>query len=137
MDENKFLMWRACFAILKLDGQVSDEEKTWAENLIFDQSFSPEQERQLQNDLYGQDQFDAIFDQITSPADKSYVLHMVRTLGNIDGHYSESEKAAFKRVQDKINASIDIADIKKKADEMVEKRTTLEELAVWLKNLTS
>ena len=137
MDENKFLMWRACFAILNLDGPASDEERTWAENLIFDQSFSPEQEKQLQNDLYDQNKFDAIFDQLTSPADKSYVLHMVRTLGNIDGHYSESEKAAFQRVQDKINASIDIADIKKKADEIVDKRSTLEELSVWLKNITS
>ena len=64
----------------------------------------------LRDDLANKSEFDQIFSQITNPVDRAYVLHMVRTLGNIDEDYDEKERAAFKRVEAKIQSSVNITD---------------------------
>lgn len=120
MDDKKFLMWRACFAILKLDGVVTEAEQNWAENVFFDQDFTDKQEKTLRDDLANKSEFDQIFSQITNPVDRAYVLHMVRTLGNIDEDYDEKERAAFKRVEAKIQSSVNI-DLIKEHIEKIEK----------------
>lgn len=118
MTEDRFLMWRACFAILHLDGVVTEEEENWAENVLFDQPFSEEQKEQLRADLKNQNNFDELFDKLQQPQQKAWILHMVRTLGNIDSDYDEKERTAFKRVEDKIVSNLDIRAIKKDIQEM-------------------
>lgn len=121
MDDERFLMWRACFAIVKLDGVVTKEEETWAENALFDQPFSDEQKETLRNDLRNENDFDVLYEKLNKPTQRSWILHMVRTLGNIDGDFSSDEKAAFKRVEDKILSSLDISKIEENVKKMEER----------------
>lgn len=126
MDEQKFLMWRTCFAILRLDGVVTKEEMNWADTVIFDEDFTDKQVKVLKEDLQNNGQFDELFSQLKLPHQKAFVLHMVRTLGNIDEDYSEDERLAFKRVEKLVLQNVDLNEIKTEIKEMEDASYTAE-----------
>ena len=64
-----------------------------------------EQRKQLSKDLNTPEATTLeLFEEIKSPADKAFVLHMIRTIGHSDGDFSGEEKAAFQKIQAEISA---------------------------------
>lgn len=121
MNEDKYLMWRACISIVHLDGKVTEEERAWAEERIENLPFLDEQRKQLLKDLNTPEENTvALFDDLKSPSDKAFVLHMIRTVGHQDGDFSEEEKATFKKIQDEIEKRVDVKALEKKIVDMEE-----------------
>lgn len=121
MNEDKYLMWRACISIVHLDGKVTDEERAWAEERIENLPFLEEQRKQLLKDLNTpEEKTIELFEALKSPADKAFVLHMIRTIGHEDGEFSAEEKAAFKKIQSEIESRVDISEMEKKIIKMEE-----------------
>ena len=114
MTNDKFQLWRLGLSIIHLDGRVDSEEITWFEeklgvlkrNKLL--GFSPEQITELESVLTKPvEDFFEEFKKIKKPADASFLLHLVRTVGHIDGDYDEHEENAYWKLENLIQEGID------------------------------
>jgi hypothetical protein len=111
LTESKFAMWRACMAVIHLDGKVTAEEKAWAEGKINNIPFSEDQKNILISDLEGAIELSGVIANVTDKKDKAFLLHMVRTIGFLDGDFSASEKRAFQKLEGAILNNLDLKSI--------------------------
>ena len=127
MNESKYYMWRAGFSTIHFDQNVAKEERQWALEKISTLKFSEEQKKQLTLDIETPQKFDDLFNKISSPADRAFVLHLIRTVGHLDGEYSHLERQEFKRVEKLIMENVDADQAFKDALERIEKDNSREE----------
>jgi hypothetical protein len=111
LTESKFAMWRACMGVVHLDGKVTPEEQKWAKDKMDFIPFSDEQKNILLGDLQGGLELSNVISQVTDRKDKIFLLHMVRTIGHLDGDFSSSEKKAFQKLEEVILANLDLGAI--------------------------
>lgn len=121
INDSKFNMWRACMAIIHVDGSVSKEENDWAQSKIESLPFSQEQREIITNDLASGLNADSVISKITHKPDLAFLLHLVRTIGHMDGCFSDSEKAAFKELENKILPNVDLGSLEKEINQMEER----------------
>lgn len=108
MDSSKFAMWRACMAILHLDGIVTAKEKAWAQDRIKALPLSDDQRKILTGDLASSPDVSTFMSEITRPADRAFLLHMIRTLGHLDGDFSAQEQKSYKALEEAILGKINL-----------------------------
>ena len=108
LTDSKFNMWRACVAVITIDGELAKEEKIWLAERAKVISFSKEQIKTLETELQNPVDISTIIPLITEKKDLAFLLHQIRVLGNIDGSYDESERAAFKNVEKIVLGGIDL-----------------------------
>lgn len=149
VNDSKFNMWRATMAVIYLDGKVSSEEKTWAESKIADLPFSDEQRKIIHGDLSKGLKIATVLPFITHKPDMAFLLHLMRTIGHIDGCYDEVERAEFKKLEGQILKGLDLVSLEKeiqtmedesnalKKDEVINKNSIIEKAIInfkwWLK----
>jgi|SaaInlStandDraft_2_1057019.scaffolds.fasta_scaffold128081_2 tellurite resistance protein len=118
LTESKFNMWRACIAIIHLDGKITPEEKEWAEEKIKLIPFNADQENILIGDLQGGVELSSVILKVEDKKDKAFLVHMVRVIGFIDGDFSSSEKRACEKLEQAILKNIDLAPLEQEIKEM-------------------
>ncbi len=118
MTNDKFHLWRLGLSIIHLDGRVDPEEVAWFQekigylkrNKIL--GFSAEQINELESVFTNPvENFYEEFENIKKPADASFLLHLIRTVGHIDGNYDETEENAYWKLESLIQAGIDKSSI--------------------------
>jgi hypothetical protein len=115
-------MWRACVAVITIDGELAKEEKLWLAERAKIVSFSKEQIQILETELQNPVDISTIVPLITDKKDLAFLLHQIRVLGNIDGNYDEAEKAAFKGVEKIVLKGLDLKGIQAEV-ETIEKES--------------
>ncbi|WP_127716869.1 TerB family tellurite resistance protein [Halobacteriovorax sp. HLS] len=118
ISDSKFNMWRACLAIISIDGRHSEEEKLWLSERARIVKFSKEQLETLERELKKPVDIESILPLITDKKDLAFLMHQIRVIGNIDGLYDEDEKAAFKKVESIVMKGIDLTSIEKEVQKM-------------------
>lgn len=118
LTDSKFHMWRACIAVIHLDREVTPEEREWAEEKIKFIPFSKEQEDILRNDLDSGVSLSELIPKITEKKDLAFLLHQLRTIGHMDGDFSEQEKEAFDKLESAILNNLDLASLEAQVQQM-------------------
>jgi uncharacterized membrane protein YebE (DUF533 family) len=122
MSDSKFNMWRACVAAISLDGNIATQEKIWITKKAKEVAFSNEQISILEEDLKNPVDIKEIIPLITDKKDLAFLLHQVRVIGNIDGHYDDAEKSAFKEIEKVVMSGLDLDSIQSEI-ELLEKES--------------
>ena len=111
LDGSKFSMWRAAVAILHADGKIEEAEHDWLHEKIEKIGFSAAQEEILRNDLKNGVSFDAVLEGVTDHKDRAFLLHLVRTVGHLDGEYCSKEQAKYKELHEKVLGKLDLSEL--------------------------
>lgn len=114
LTESKFAMWRVAIGILHLDGNVSLEEEAWFNEKLKNIRFSQQQKEILLSDFKKNLDIDPILKEVTDPKDRAFLLHLTRTLGHLDGDYSQNEKSFYDNLRAKVMKGFDLNSIENK-----------------------
>ncbi len=117
-DTNKFAMWRACIAVMHLDGEVSPRERDWMRDKLDTLPLSNDQKMTLINDLRGGANLDNLVPFITEAKDRAFLLHLMRVIAHLDGDFSPKEKAAYERLEQLVLARLNLDEISIQAQKM-------------------
>ena len=134
VNESKFNMWRATMAIIYLDGKVSSEEKDWAESKIASLPFSDEQRKIIHGDLTKGLKIESVLSLITHKPDVAFLLHLIRTIGHIDGCFDKREQDAFEKLEQEITKGLDLVSIEEEIRSMEEQSYVLKKDEILNKN---
>lgn len=135
MNDSKFKMWRLALSIIHVDGKVDAEEIKWFEEKLKVLksnkflNFSKEQIIELEKVLESPtENFFEEFKALTKASDASFLLHLVRTVGHIDGDFCQDEENVYWKLDQLIHQGIDknSIDQKLKALELKEEQKRLE-----------
>jgi len=118
LTESKFNMWRACVAILIIDNNLDDKEKSWFESKLQQIPFSTEQLDILRDDLRSGLRFEEIIEKVADRRDKAFLLHQVRVLGHLDGNFDKFERDAFVKLETIILKKLDLEGIRSEIEEL-------------------
>lgn len=124
VNDSKFNMWRACMAVIHIDGSVSKEEEVWAESKITDLPFNDHQRKIIHRDLADGLKIETVLPSITHKPDLAFLLHLIRTVGHMDGCFDEKEKSIFQELEKKILGGLDLAPLEKEV-QLMEQRSYL------------
>lgn len=111
LDGSKFAMWRSAVAILHADGRIDESEKKWLHEKIQKIGFSDAQVKTLESDLDLGVSFDAVLEHVTDRKDRAFLLHLVRTVGHLDGEYCSSEQAKYKELHEKVMGKLNLSEL--------------------------
>ncbi len=118
LTDSKFQMWRGCMAIILIDGKIDPKEEDWIEKKLKLIPFSAEQMTILLRDIKTGVQLSHLIPLITDKRDRAFLLHNIRVLGHIDGHFDNKEKEAFKNLENQILKGLDLDAISLEIEEM-------------------
>ena len=108
MNDSRFNMWRAVFAMAHVDGKVSAEEIAFAESYIAQAGFSDAQKEVLKADLHAPQKVGEMLAGVSEPSDQAEFFQFSQMLAWADGDYSVQEKAILERLSadqtDKVDA---------------------------------
>lgn len=121
VNDSKFNMWRACMAVIHVDGSVSKEEEKWAESKIVDLPFNDQQRKVIHRDLADGLDIETVLPSITHKPDVAFLLHLIRTIGHMDGCFDKHEKEVFQKLEKKILSGLDLSTIEKEITLMEER----------------
>jgi hypothetical protein len=120
VNDSKFNMWRASMAVIYIDGSVSKEEEAWAESKIADLPFSDQQREIMHGDLAEGLKIETVLPLITHKPDLAFLLHLIRTIGHLDGCFGVEEKKSFENLEQQITKGLDLGSLEKEVHRMEE-----------------
>lgn len=92
IDESRFNMWRALFAMAHADHVVSAEEKAFLYRILAEEPFTPRQRTILEDDMEHAQNISDLFSRITEADDRSEFFYYARALVWCDGNFDEQEQ---------------------------------------------
>lgn len=98
VNESRFYMWRAIFAMAHADGVVTPEETEFLTEYMTSMPFSDEQRKTLMDDLGRPQDIGDMFSKIEDPADRTRFFFFARMLVWSDGDFDAQER----RILDKL-----------------------------------
>ncbi len=118
MNESKFHMWRACIAVILLDGKVHAKEQDWLSEKFNSLPLSDNQKKILESDFENDVAFEDVVSNITDKRDRAFLLHMIRVISHLDGEYVEMEKSLFKKWEQFVLSGVDLEAVEKAVSDM-------------------
>lgn len=114
-DTNKFAMWRACIAVMHLDGRICAAERDWMRDKLDTLPLSNDQKMTLINDLRGGASLDNLVPFITEAKDRAFLLHLMRIIAHLDGDFSDVEKQAYAKLEKLVLSRLNLPELEKQA----------------------
>lgn len=97
-DDEMFALWRAVFALVHVDGNVSDEEISYIEKIKDAFSFTRKQKKIIKSDLKDKQNVAELFKEITKTNHQRQFFVMARTIIWCDGYLHELELEAVNKI---------------------------------------
>lgn len=113
MTSSKFAMWRAAIGVLHIDGKIDESERRWFQEKIKSMAFTSEQKRILQHDFDQKVDFNMVLPEVTERKDRSFLLHLVRTLSYLDHDYSDKEQDIFNNLHREIVGELNLEEMER------------------------
>ena len=113
LNESRFNMWRAVFAMAHTDHVVTQEEKDFMRNYLLNVPFSDEQRDVLQDDIENPQHIEEMFDRISSPEDRGEFFQFARMLCWCDGDFHAQEEEIKTRLNDLQMKHLDMVKLEK------------------------
>lgn len=98
INESRFYMWRAVFAMAHADNIVTADEKDFMEGYLKNVPFSDEQKETLQNDMIEAQDVHEMFSMVTDLEDQSAFFQFSRELVWCDGDLDRQEEEIKSRL---------------------------------------
>jgi hypothetical protein len=117
-DDSKFNMWRAIFSAIFLDQNVTAEELAWVRSRMESLPFSSDQKQTIEKDINSNPDMHHLFSVIEDKRDRAFVLSQLRVIAHLDGHFSEVEKSAFKKIESLVLKELDLGNLENEISEM-------------------
>lgn len=95
INESRFYMWRAIFAVAHADGVLTIEETDFLSKCLEKDNFSPGQRQILMRDLMQPQSISNMFEHVFDEEDKIDFFIYAEELGTIDGHFCGEEKKSI------------------------------------------
>jgi len=92
VDESRFNMWRALFAMAHADHVVSSEEKSFLYRILAEEPFTARQRTILEDDMEHPQNIAEMFSHISDLEDRSEFFYYARALVWCDGNFDEQEQ---------------------------------------------
>jgi len=108
LSNSRFHTLRAYIALAWVDGVPTDDEKEWINEQLGYFGLSAEQEQILREDMAAGLQLKAIIPKITEPADMTLLVNQARILFNLDGDYTDAERALYDSLKETALGKIDL-----------------------------
>ncbi len=105
-DDALFSLWRAVFALVHVDGEVSSEEERYIDSVMERFSFSNEQQDIVRDDLKKQGSVVTLFQNIESLDYRRQFFVLARTVVWCDGFLHDDERQALEDVQKSLGDDI-------------------------------
>lgn len=111
LEDSRFYMWRAVFAVAHADREVSQEERQYMAEVVDSLSLSKEQEEVLRRDIIvGQDPI-AMFRMVSATQDKNDFFKFAQQMIWKDGDYTPAEKRIMLRLKEMHEQVLDVDDL--------------------------
>ena len=118
VNESRFYMWRAVFAIAHADKVVTPEERKYLNGVLAREHFSDEQKRILEQDMENAQDIAEMFVKIEEQNDRSQFFYHARMVVWSDGDFGEQEQKIMTRLKqthistldfDKVMSDLDLS----------------------------
>lgn len=87
-----FAMWRAVVALVHIDGQVTDEERSMIRRLTAGLNLSSEQQQRLAEELQQGVLLETVLDEVTDHRDFSQLIRLATSIFTADHNFDETEQ---------------------------------------------
>lgn len=108
-DADMFALWRAVFAMVHVDGEISTEEEAYIGNVMDVFKFSDEQRDIVKADIKKPGDIVAMFQAIEDVAHRKQFFILARIVAWCDGLFHDDEREALEAVQASLDAPEDYA----------------------------
>lgn len=108
-DADMFALWRAVFAMVHVDGELSGEEEAYIGSVMDAFKFSDEQRNVVKGDVKKPGDVVAMFQAVESRAHRKQFFILARIIAWCDGLFHDDEREALEAVQECLNAPEDYA----------------------------
>ena len=102
-DADMFALWQAVFAMVHVDGELSEEEQVVIDNVMDAFQFSDEQRGIIRADVKKPGDVVALFKKVESKAHRKQFFILARIIAWCDGIFHDDEREALEAVQDALN----------------------------------
>lgn len=96
--DDVFQLWRAVFALVHVDGKVSEPEKHYIQTIQNIFSFSKKQHAKIESDLEQEASAVLLFSEINDQENRRQFFVMARTIMWCDGYLHEAEMGTIKDI---------------------------------------
>lgn len=97
VNDSRFHMWRAIFALAHADGKVTVEETAFINNYLQHVPFSGAQRLTIEQDIANPQQIGEMLARVTEPEDQGQFFQFADMLVRCDGDYDPYEQSAIER----------------------------------------
>ena len=119
LNDSQMAMWKTIVALVHVDGVLHPEEKDFLENRFEKLSVSPQQKKDLMDQLESPEETRVLFDQITEPAHRSQLIYFARLLFHSDKDFSAIEKKILDQLNSQVMSQVDMTETMRKMDRVV------------------
>ncbi len=97
-DDQMFALWRAVFALVHVDGAITEEEVSYIEKIKDAFNFTRKQKKIIKTDLKNRQDVASLFEEITQVNYQRQFFVMARTIIWCDGYLHELELEAVNKI---------------------------------------
>ena len=102
-DADMFALWRAVFAMVHVDGEISAEEEAYVDNVMEVFQFTDEQRALVKEGLKKAGDVVAMFNKIESLRHRKQFFILARIIAWCDGIFHDDEREALEAVQESLS----------------------------------
>jgi uncharacterized membrane protein YebE (DUF533 family) len=102
-DADMFALWQAVFAMVHVDGELSEEEQAYIDNVMDVFKFSDEQRSIVRAAVKKPGDVVALFGKIESKAHRKQFFILARIIAWCDGVFHDDERETLEAVQEALN----------------------------------
>lgn len=102
-DQDMFALWQAVFAMVHVDGEVSDDEEVIINNVMDAFQFSQEQRDVVRDTMKKPGDVVSLFQKVGSKKHRKQFFILARIIAWCDGIFHDDEREALSAVQDALN----------------------------------
>ncbi len=116
MNDSRFYMWRAVFAMAHADHVVTPEEKKYLKGVLGSEPFNDEQKAVLEKDIDTAQDIAEMFLRIEDQNDRSQFFYHARMLVWSDGDFGEQEQKIIMRLKQNHVRTVDFSKLLENLD---------------------
>lgn len=135
MRAEKFKMWRLALSFIHADGVIDATEELWFRKKIYELKnnsvlgFTEQEIADLEKVFHVPvKNFLKEFEEITSPADASFLLYIKRFIANLDENICHAEGQILEQIEQAIRRNVDISALEEQVAQMEENSYSADEL---------
>ena len=106
-DDDMFALWRAVFAMVHVDGELSDEEAAYIDGVMDVFKFTDEQRGVVRSGIKKPGDVVNLFKKIESKPHRKQFFILARIIAWCDGIFHDDERESLEAVQESLNSPED------------------------------